>query len=211
MKRGVSHMLKWILGAIAAVTMATAATAQSDGYRIRVGDSLNIEVLEDSSLNRSLLVLPDGRISFPLAGDVMAAGLTVSQLKAALTGALASNFTSPPSVFVAVSSVSKAAASSGGGGTRPMDVYLMGEVAKPGSYEVPRGTTVLQFLANSGGFSKFAAKKRLQLRRTDPRTGETKIYMIDYKAIEAGAIEAYATAPLADGDVIVVPERRLFE
>jgi polysaccharide export outer membrane protein len=75
---------------------------------------------------------------------------------------------------------------------------------------VERGTTVLQALALSGGFTRFAATKRIQLRRTDPQTGAQSVYNIDYRAIEQGASSIGGTV-LADGDVIIVPERRLFE
>ena len=86
----------------------------------------------------------------------------------------------------------------------------MGEVNQPGSHSVTRGTTLLQFLAQTGGFTKFAAKKRLQLRRTSD-SGGSNVYRINYKAIEEGRnIEAGMTV-LRSGDVIIVPERRLFE
>jgi polysaccharide biosynthesis/export protein len=76
--------------------------------------------------------------------------------------------------------------------------------------QVPRGTTVLQALALSGGFTRFAATKRIQLRRTDPRSGQQNVFTIDYKAIERGE-SGIGNSVLADGDVIIVPERRLFE
>ena len=78
-------------------------------------------------------------------------------------------------------------------------------------HEITSGTTVLQFLAQSGGFTKFAAKKRIQLRRTEASTGVVKVYSIDYRAVERGGDVPNAMARLIDGDVIVVPEKRLFE
>ncbi len=202
-------MLKRILFTLIAVCFAGAAVAQGANYRIQAGDQLSVEVLEDSSLNRSILVLPDGNISFPLVGTVKASGLTVSQLKGALTTGLAPNFASEPSVFVAIRSVARRA--TGTTSRRTIEVFLIGEVAKPGSHNITRGTTLLQFLAQSGGFTKFAAKKRIQLRRTNPETGDSKVYKINYKSIEAGKNVSTAMAPLFEGDVIVVPERKLFE
>jgi polysaccharide export outer membrane protein len=61
-----------------------------------------------------------------------------------------------------------------------------------------------------GGFSAFAATKRVQLRRTDPKTRREKVHTINYDAILAGQVQD-ATIRLRDGDVIVVPTRRLFE
>ncbi len=80
----------------------------------------------------------------------------------------------------------------------------------PGLREVSPGTTILQALSQSGGFTNFAALRRIQLRRTDPRTGRNQVVKINYRAISDGAALSNDFA-LADGDVIVVPERRLFE
>ena len=61
-----------------------------------------------------------------------------------------------------------------------------------------------------GGFSKFAATKRIQLRRIDPKTRTEKVYMFNYDAIERGENNGGNTR-LMDGDVILVPQRKLFE
>jgi polysaccharide export outer membrane protein len=191
-----------------ALFAASVASAQTD-FRIGPGDTVRIEVLEDPSLNREVLVLPDGSLSFPLAGAVQAGGQTTTQLEAAVASALAPNFATSPTVSVSVAGVAPRAAT--GTGTRTIDVYIMGQVANGGGLvQVDRGTTVLQALALSGGFTRFAATKRIQLRRTDPKTGAQSVYNIDYRAIEQGASSIGGTV-LADGDVIIVPERRLFE
>ena len=87
---------------------------------------------------------------------------------------------------------------------------MLGEISSPGEKKVRRGTTVLQALASTGGFTKFAATKRILLRRTNSRTGEQSVSRINYKAIASGA-SGGKDVVLADGDVIIVPERRLFE
>ncbi len=199
-----------IVALLVALLTSTAVSAQTD-YNLGPGDQLRIEVLEDPSLNREVLVLPDGSFSFPLAGAISAGGKTTTQIESTLSSALAPNFATTPTVSVAVSSVGQRAATTGTGGPSTIDVYLMGEFnSGGGKIELPRGTTILQGLAMSGGFSKFAATKRIQLRRTDPRTGQTTVYTINYNAIEQGASNA-GSSQLADGDVIIAPERRLFE
>ena len=177
-----------------------------DGYRIRPGDTLRIEILEDPGLNRSVLVSPDGRIAFPLAGGVVAAGHTLEQVQTDLAARIAPNFAATPNVFISVERVADRPAGNGGAraAVATIDVFVMGEAAKPGKLELKRGTNVLQAFAQMGGFSKFAATKRVQLRRG------TKTYGMNYKAIEDGTSTAGATV-LHDGDVIVVPQRRLFE
>ena len=190
------------------VLAATSVTAQSN-YRVRSGDTLSVEVLEDPGLNREVLVVPGGTVSFPFVGTIRAAGRTVDQIRSAIVSGIASNFAAEPTVFVSVSAL------------RPreepievdpvtINVYMLGEVETPGLREVVPGTTFLQALSQAGGFTPFAATKRVQLRRTDRRTGEQSVSVINYKALSQGA-GLSRSIKLHEGDVILVPERRLFE
>lgn len=178
------------------VLIASNAMAQN-GYKIRAGDTLNIEVVEDANLNRSVLVLPDGSISFPFADGVRAAGLTTSQVAAKLADTMAPNFTTTPNVYVSVGQVAVRQA------TGPIvpatdDIYVSGEINNPGKLAGSRGITVLQAIAQGGGLTRFAATKRIQVRRGN------KIYGYNYET-NAGNIR------LQKGDVIIVPQRKLFE
>lgn len=202
-------MVRVLLGALALIFAGTFATAQSS-YKIQPGDVLRIEVLEDQSLNRDALVLPDGTVSVPLVGSVAASGQTLGSVQGAIISAMASNFASAPNVFVTIKALTGAPVSTGSTRSSSISVYIMGAVSNPGKAKIRSGTTMLQFLAEAGGLSKFAAKKRIQLRRTDTRTGQTMVYPFNLKAIENGSTSANAIV-LQSGDVIVVPERRLFE
>lgn len=199
--------MKTFLIALVSMIFATAAVAQS-GYQIRPGDTLQVEVLEDPSLNRSVLVLPDGSISFPFAGSISASGRTAGQVQSSITSGIESNFASKPTVFVTVSQLRERPLATGGPAT--IDVFIMGEVSSPGEKDLSRGTTLIQALATTGGFTQFAATKRILLRRTDSSTGKTSVSRINYKAIADGAAVGQDIV-LRDGDVIIVPERRLFE
>lgn len=209
-------MFRTLLGLMLALTLVPAAWAQSS-YRIQPGDSLQMEVLEDPSLNRSLLVLPDGSVSLPLVGSVKASGKSLDALRSAITSALASNFASPPTVFLSVgqlnaitSAVNNAAAQAAAANYNgTTSVYALGEVANQGKITVEPGITLLQFLSASGGLTKFAATKRIQLHRHDHKTGKETVYRYNYKAVLSGADAPMIV--LQDGDVIVVPERKLFE
>ena len=139
--------------AIGLFVSADRAAAQ-DNYVIRPGDTLQIEVLEDPGLNRSVLVLPDGTINFPMAGTVGARGRSVSEVQQNLSTALAPNFAAAPNVYVSVGSLAQSAPRSS---SRLMDVYAIGEIERPGRAEVDPGTTLLQFLAEAGGPTVFAA------------------------------------------------------
>lgn len=190
---------------IAAMIAASAAWAQ--GYEIRPGDILAIEVVQDPSLNREALVLPDGTISFPFAGSLPASGRSTGQLEGLIEQGIASNFAVSPDVFVTVREVGAPVFT---GGRSTIDVYFLGEFNVPGVTELPRGSTFMQALALGGGFTNFAAQQRIQLRRTNPHTGEISVATINYRAIANGGTLS-SDPVLADGDVILVPERRLFE
>ncbi len=204
--------LRHFIASLILVCSAQAALAQSE-YAMRSGDTLVIEVLEDPSLNRSLIVLPDGRISFPFVGTISVAGRTVGQVEEAIVSGIASNFATEPNVFVSVQPAPQEpprAVQARPAVAPTIDIYFLGEVNNPGSKSVAPGTTFLQAMAQSGGMTRFAATKRVQLRRTNPVTGQQSVFEINYRAIMDGATITSDTT-LIDGDVILVPERRLFE
>ncbi len=204
-------MVKRLFCAFIALLVLNSAVWAQSGYGIRPGDQLSIEVLEDPSLNRQVLVLPDGSVSIPLAGSINARGRTTEEVRTAIANALAPNFASTPSVFVSVAALAQREAPTavGPAAAETIDVYVMGEVGAPGKAMVEPGTTLLQLLSQVGGFSKFAAKNRIQLRRIG-KDGREAVYQFNYRAIEAGSSQGGRTT-LADGDVIVVPQRKLFE
>lgn len=205
-------MRSLVFAALALFLTVTGAVAQ-DGYRVRPGDTLTVEVLQDPSLNRNVLVLPDGRFAFPFAGTVQAGGRTLGEISDSLSFAIAGNFASPPNVFVSVNTLQETAPRAAVGGPavpRTISVYFLGEVGTPGEREIAPGTTFLQGLSQSGGLTNFAADRRIQLRRTDPHTHAETVVTINYRALQRGA-RLSQNVVLADGDVILVPERGLFE
>lgn len=198
-----------LIAVLICFALAQVVPVSAQDYRIRAGDTLRIEVIEDSSLNRTVLVAPDGRITVPAAGSVRASGRTVETVQNALTQRLASSFATTPNVFVAIEQLAE---------RRPapptedpvISIYVVGEANSPGKLDVAPGTTVLQAFAMMGGFTKFAATKRIQLRRTNPLSNTEDVNILNYARVEKGDVSRLQI-PLADGDVIVVPQRRLFE
>ncbi|WP_300064277.1 polysaccharide biosynthesis/export family protein [uncultured Roseobacter sp.] len=204
-----AQLLKTFLTGLVLALWTGLAAAQGE-YRVQTGDTLTIEVLEDNSLNRTVVVLPDGRFSFPFAGPLPARGQTVGEIQAGITNAIAPNFATRPTVFVSVNPAVRIPEAVTSGLTGPtISIYFVGEVNRPGVVEVEAGTTLLQAVAISGGVSRFAAVKRIQLRRTDARTRQQSVTTLNYKALADGAVTT--DIELKDGDVILVPERRLFE
>lgn len=184
-----------------------AVVASAQDYRIRPGDVLQIEVLEDATLNRSAIVLPDGQITLPVAGTIRVAGRSLAQVQADLAQRLAPGFATTPTVYVSMSALAERPASTPAA-ARTIAIYVLGAANAPGKVEVAPGSTFLQALAQAGGASPFAAKKRIQLRRVD-KSGVERVYKLDLDAIENGA--SGGSTRLVNGDVIVIPQRKLFE
>lgn len=196
---------------VAAIVLGSTGQASAqNNYVIRSGDTLQIEVLEDPNLNRSVLVLPDGTFSFPMAGTMSAKGRSVEQVRQSLASVLTPSFATAPNVYVSVSSLVQEKPLSRTS-SRLMDVYALGEFSDPGRKEVKPGTTLLQFLAEGGGLGKFAAEKRIELHRTDRKTGAITTYLFNYRTPGGGASRINGGTVLAPGDVVKIPQRRLFE
>ncbi len=200
-------MMKFVQMMLAALMALPflAVDAAAQDYRLQRGDTVQIEVLEDSTLSRSTLVLPDGQITVPQVGTVRAAGRTLEQLQIDVAQRLAPSFATPPTVFVTLSSLAPIIDRP----ERTIDIFVIGAANAPGRVQIPPGSTLLQALSAAGGLSPFAADKRVQLRRVD-KAGNEKIYRVDYDAIERG-VSNVGTTRVVDGDVIVIPQRKLFE
>ncbi|MEL6838760.1 MAG: polysaccharide biosynthesis/export family protein [Pseudomonadota bacterium] len=181
---------------IALFLISTKTIAQE--YRVQPGDTLRVEVVEDTSLNRTLLVSPDGRIALPGAGALRVNGLTIEQIQSALAQRLAPGFVNPPNVFVDIQALAPEEED-------PVTaIFVVGEANNVGRIELEPGTTLLQAFAQFGGFTNFAAVKRIQLRRG------AEIYNIDYNKILDGS-SRNGSVRMREGDVIVIPQRKLFE
>jgi len=184
-----------------------AGVAFAQSYEIQPGDRLEVSVLEDPSLNRTVLVRPDGRISMPLIGSVEVLGQTPEQVQVEIRRRLSRDFVTPPSVTVALSSLGSPGEADQLAGSVAA-IYVLGAVGSPGRYDLILPVDILQALAISGGPSPFAATSRIQVRRRSG--GSDSVMFFDYTAVEDGIVPLTPIA-LNDGDVIVVPERGLFE
>jgi polysaccharide biosynthesis/export protein len=195
-----------VLFAVLLLVPVFSMQAEAQDYRLKSGDVLQIEVLEDSTLNRTALVLPDGQISLPLVGSIRASGRTLAQVQEDVTAQLSQSFATQPTVYVTLNALAERLPP---GTPATIDVFIVGAANTPGRLEMAPGSTLLQAIAQAGGLSPFAAKKRIQLRRTD-KNGNEKSYRLNFEAIEMGTGTGGATR-LVDGDVIIVPQRKLFE
>src|SRR5258707_11530431 len=180
--------------------------APASAQTLKPGDTLSISVLQDSKLDRNVVVDPSGEIAFPLAGHIRASGLTPQALENILKGKLKSNYKDENlDVTVAVANSPKDIPEED---LKPK-IFITGEVIRPGSYVVRQPTTLMQAISLAGGVGPFAAKQRIQVRRRSAGGDET-IFMFNYKAYEAG-LDLEGNVGLRTGDVIMVPERGLFD
>lgn len=159
-------------------------------YLIGPGDMLAVNVWKDSELSRELPVLPDGKISLPLIGDIQAAGLMASELQERIQRRL-EVFVSHPRVNVIVKEI------------RSRSFNIVGKVSKSGAYDLKKPTTVLDAIAQAGGFQDFARVTKIYILR-HTANGETWTYPFNYKdALRGNAVNQ--SVELLPGDTVVVP------
>lgn len=165
------------------------AQAADEGYRIGCGDVLWISVWQNDKLDREIVVLPDGRISFPLVGMVTAADKTVPELKAELLP-LFKRYINDPVITVSVRA------------TNSMFIYVLGKVNNPGRHALASPLDVMQALATAGGLNAFADESDIRILRRGP--GGTRIIRFSYRDVIKGR-HLEQNIMLDRGDVVVVP------
>jgi polysaccharide export outer membrane protein len=164
-----------------------AADAQPE-YQVGEGDLLRINVWKESEISQSVAVRPDGNISLPLVNEVRVAGLTPRQIQELITERLKTVLTNPQ-VTVTVTEV------------RSKQVYITGEVGKPGAYPVLAPTNVLQLIARAGGLTQFANRKDIYILRAGESASRVHF---NYKDVVKGK-NSEQNITLQPGDTVVVP------
>ncbi len=169
---------------------ASAHAGQSVNFPLGCGDVLEVSVWGDESLVRKVLVRPDGKISFPLVGDMQTAGVTVAALRAGLEEKIGEFIHGAPVTVMLLES-------------RSARVSVVGKVAKPGVFPMDGPMYVLQALALAGGMTPFASSDSVRVVRTDT-SGSQRFLSVDYDTIASGkGLEQNVL--LEPGDVVLVP------
>ena len=164
-----------------------APTTTDAEYRLGAGDKLRIEVYKDPQLSQSVQIRPDGKITMPLIGDLSAVELTPIELRDRIAAALKEYVSNPVVTVIVVEALAS-------------NVYVMGEVNKPGPLALQGPLTALQALAMAGGFKDFANTRDIRiLRRT--RTGVETIRFNYREAVRGNGAPIY----LRSGDTVIVP------
>jgi polysaccharide export outer membrane protein len=168
---------------------AETAAPQEASYLIQPGDLLQIMVWKEPDLQQEVVVRPDGGVSFPLSGDLQAAGKTAEAMRDELRERLL-KYIDDPVVTVSVKIAN---------GNR---IYVAGKVNRPGEFPLVRPTDVMQALALAGGATPFAEVNNIRVLR---REGSGQIVLrFRYDEVSRGR-HLEQNVLLKSGDTVVVP------
>jgi polysaccharide biosynthesis/export protein len=164
------------------------AKPSEEFYQIGPGDTLGILLWKEPALSGSVKVRPDGYITLPLVNEVQVAGLTTGELRKVLEEKY-KQYVTDPFVSIRVEGISS------------VEVFLVGQVTKPGAYPLSGNETLLQILTRAGGPTIFADRDDIRVvRREGAKVTE---YVVDYDAIVKGDLKQDIL--LRPGDRIIVP------
>lgn len=187
-------------GAAAALTIAVAGcagvhpipppedSASFAGFEVGASDRLRITVLPEPVLQEEVVVRPDGMISISLAGDVLAAGRSVSQIATDIEERI-SQFKREAKVDVALTEANSTA------------ITILGEVRGPRSFPLVKETRVSEALGLVGGLTNFAKSDEIRVIRSTK--GEAHVFIVDMGAIMRG--DQTTNIELASGDIVFAP------
>ena len=164
-------------------------------YRLYPGDELDVAVPSAPELNKTVTVQPDGRVTLPLIAPQMAADRTAPQLEAELSSAYASQLLRPE-VNITVRA-------------QPLKVFVGGDVAKPGVYDMPGDIDALRAIIEAGGFNDTARRTQVVIIRRGPG-GVAMMRTVDLNQPFKDAAHA-DFVPLRRFDIIFVPRTGLGE
>lgn len=158
-------------------------------YVVGEGDALHIDVWQEPEVSQNVVVRPDGKVSLPLVNEVKVSGMTPLEIQAVVAEKL-KTFVNQPKVTVTVTEVHSRKA------------FITGEVAHPGEYPLNIQVTVLQLIAQAGGFTPFAKTESIMILRVSD--GKEQRLKFKYKEVLRGKNTEQNIA-LEPGDTVVVP------
>lgn len=178
--------------------MPQVSELKPEPYEIGIGDTVSIHVWRNPELTQTIVVRPDGYVSMPLIGDVLAEGKEPESLASEVRNGLEKFIRNPEVTVLVVDPTSKEYRNR---------VRITGQVAAPQSITFQPGMTVLDLVLLSGGTTDFAADDRAVLRREID--GQYQSYSLDLEAILTDG-NMQANHMLQPGDVISVPRKQIF-
>ena len=175
--------------AVLALSPLHDATAES-AYTLNPGDVLDISVWKEEEMSRKVVVLPDGTISFPLAGHMTVSGFTAAKVQDELVKRI-KKYIAEPVVTVSVVEVL---------GNK---IYVIGQVQRPGQFIVSSPIDVLQALSLAGGLTPFGDEDDIKILRG--QGAAQSVLNFDYSAVKRGN-KLHQNVLLKPGDVVLVSD-----
>jgi polysaccharide export outer membrane protein len=176
-------------GRTGAPPTASTGLAVPTDYTIGPDDVLGIVFWRDADMTGDVVVRPDGMITLPLLNDIKAAGLRPDELRLKIVEA-AAKLIEDPNVSVVIRQINS------------RNVFITGQVARPGPYPVSGEMRVLQLIAVAGGLLEFADQKNITITRVE--NGKTEYFKFNYKDVARGK-NTDQNRVLKPGDTVVVP------
>jgi polysaccharide export outer membrane protein len=170
-------------------TQAAVASLNQATYLLGPEDTLEISVWKEPDLTKQLVVRPDGKITYPLIGEVQAAGRTVKQLQEEILKRLEKYVTDAHVTVILLKA-------------QNYKVYVTGKVNKPGDFVIGKPVNVMQAISMAGGLTPFASPGSIMVLRTVG--GKEEVFPFNYKEVAKGQF-LEQNRMLMPGDVVVVP------
>jgi polysaccharide biosynthesis/export protein len=168
---------------------AAVAAPDQDKYLLGPEDALEISVWKEPDLTKQLVVRPDGKITYPLIGEVQAAGVTVKQLQDDILKRLEKYVTDAHVTVILLKA-------------QNYKIYVTGKVNRPGDFVIGKPVNVMQAISMGGGLTPFASPGSIMVIRTIG--GKEEVFPFNYKAVSKGQ-SLEENRILLPGDVVVVP------
>jgi polysaccharide export outer membrane protein len=177
-----------------AQTLPAATPADTANYRIGPGDVLNVFVWHNTDLSAQMPVRPDGRISLPLVGDIVAAGMTPTDLAAQIQDKLKAYVKDPLVTVIPTQFV----------GLFTRQVRVIGEAVQPRAIPYSASMTALDVMIAVGGLTKYADGNRAVLvRASDGKQVSYQVHL-DSLVRDGDVTQNVAMQP---GDILIIPQR----
>lgn len=165
------------------------AVAEEGDYLIQASDILQVSVWKEEDLQSEILVRPDGKFSFPLAGEIVAQARTIEDVRATVAAKIEQYIPDPVVTVTLRQSL----------GNR---IFVLGKVNRPGEFPLTQDMDVMQALALGGGLATFADSKDISILRRE-NTSQKAIHF-NYQEVEYGK-NLEQNVLLRPGDIVVVP------
>ena len=166
-----------------------AMAGQASSYLLQPGDLIEVHVWREPELTRQVIIRPDGQLSFPLVGDMPAAGRSVTDVTESLKKAIHEYI---PEAVVTISLQEP----------KGNKVFIIGKVNRPGEYVMAHTANVLQALSMAGGFSPYAKRSSIKVIRS--AGAGFSAFDVDYDHLSKGQ-NLDTNLIVLPGDVIIVP------